>query len=249
MISEPMTAPKGNGLTTALDIVISPADAFARLRVVPTWGYAFLIAAVLGMVGGFLGSAAGEHAAIAGVPAAMAKNTAVAAMTPEKRQEITDRQVGITKVISKFTFAFIPVILLVSALLQTVYLLIFNAIVRGQGSFKKYWALAINISIVSVGLGTLILGVIELIRGPEAFNSQGDLFNAIPSLAWIVPGSAKFVHGMLVSFSVFGLWATGLFALGLIAIARIKPAQAYVAAGIMLLFGAIIGGVFSSFPG
>lgn len=249
MISEPMTAPKGNGLTTALDIVVSPSDAFARLRLVPTWGYAFLIAAVLGMVGAFLGSAASEHAAIASIPAAMAKNAAVAAMTPEKRQAVMDQQVGVTKAISKFNFAFIPVVLLVSALLQSVYLLIFNAIVRGQGSFKKYWALAINISIVGIGLGTLILGVIELIRGPDAFNSQSDLFNALPSLAWIVPGSTGFVHGMLVSFSVFGLWATGLFALGLIGIAQIKPAQAYVGAGIMLLFGAIIGGVFSSFQG
>jgi hypothetical protein len=249
MISEPMTAPKGNGLTTALDIVISPADAFARLRVVPTWGYAFLIAAVLGMVGAFLGSAAGEHMAIASVSAAMAKDTAAAAMTPEKRQEVMDQRIGLAKTFAKFTFVFIPVGLLVSALLQSVYLLIINAIVRGEGNFKKYWALAINISIVGIGLGTLILGVIELIRGPEAFNSQSDLFNAIPSLAWIVPGAKGFVHGMLVSFSIFGLWATGLFALGLIAIARIKPAQAYVAAGIMLLFGAIIGGVFSSFQG
>lgn len=249
MISEPMTAPKGNGLTTALDIVVSPADAFARLRVVPTWGYAFLIAAVLGMIGTFLGSAASEHAAIASIPATMAKNTTVAAMTPEKRQAIVDQQIGIAKAISKFNFAFFPVILLVIALLQSVYLLIFNAIVRGDGNFKKYWALAINISIVGIGLATLILGVIELIRGPEAFNSQSDLFNALPSLAWIVPGSTGFVHGMLVSFSVFGLWATGLFALGLIGIARIKPAQAYVGAGIMLLFGAIIGGVFSSFQG
>ena len=249
MISEPMTAPKGNGLTTALDIVVSPADAFARLRVVPTWGYAFLIAAVLGMVGAFLGSAAGEHMAIASVSATMAKNTAVAAMPPEKRQAVVDQQVGMAKAFSKFNFVFIPIALLVSALLQTVYLLVFNAIVRGQGSFKKYWALAINISIVGVGLMTLILGVIELIRGPDAFNSQRDLFNALPSLAWIVPGSTGFVHGMLVAFSVFGLWATGLFALGLIAIAQIKPAQAYVGAGIMLLFGAIIGGVFSSFQG
>lgn len=249
MISEPVTAPKGNGLTTALDIVVSPADAFARLRVVPTWGYAFLIAAVLGIVGAFLGSAAGEHVAIASLPAAMAKNPTFAAMTPEKRQTAIDQQIGLAKAISKFNFAFIPVFLLGIALLQSAYLLVFNAIVRGQGSFKKYWALAINISIVGVGLMTLILGVIELIRGPEAYNSQGDLFNAIPSLAWIVPGSTGFVHGMLVSFSVFGLWATGLFALGLIAIAQIKPAQAYVGAGILLLFGAIIGGVFSSFQG
>jgi hypothetical protein len=249
MISEPTTAPKGNGLTTALDIVISPADAFARLRVVPTWGYAFLIAAVLGMVGAFLGSAASEHAAIASIPAVMAKNPAVAAMTPEKRQTVIDQQIGITKAISKFNFVFLPIILLVSALLQSVYLLIFNAIVRGQGSFKKYWAFAINISIVGIGLGTLITGVIELIRGPDAFNSQADLFNALPSLAWIVPGSTGFVHGVLVSFSVFGLWATALFALGLVAIAQIKPAQAYIGAGIMLVFGAIIGGVLASFQG
>ncbi len=249
MVSEPMTAPKGNGLTTALDIVVSPADAFARLRVVPTWGYAFLIAAVLGMVGGFLGSAASEHATIASIPAAMAKNPAAAQMTPEKRQASIDAQVGITKAVSKFNFAFVPLILLVSALLQSVYLLIFNAIVRGEGNFKKYWALAINISIVGIGLGTLVLGVIELIRGPEAFNSQSDLFNALPSLAWIVPGSTGFLHGFLASCSVFALWATGLFAMGLIGMARIKPAQAYVGAGLMLVFGAVIGGVFASFQG
>ena len=245
MTSEPMTAPAGNGLNTALDIVVSPSDAFARLRFIPTWGWAFLIATVLGIVGSLLGANVNEHAAIATIPAAMAKNPQIAALPAEKRQQITDQQIGFTKSFSKFNFVFVPIVLLVTALLQSVFLLVYNAVVRGQGSFKKFWALAINVSIVGVGLATLILGVIELIRGPESFNSTADLFGALPSLAWVVPGSTGFLHGFLANISVFNLWATGLFALGLIAIARIKPPQAYIGAAIMLLFSALLTGAFA----
>jgi len=242
MVSEPTIAPKGNGLNTALDIIASPPDAFARLRVVPTWGWAFLIAAVLGIVGSLLGSAAAEHAAMASIPAAMAKNSTIAAMSPEKRQQALEQQISITKAIIKFNFVFVPLVLLISGLLQTVYLLIVNAVTRGQGSFKKFWALSINVAIVGVGIGLVITGILELIRGPEAFNSVGDTLNAIPSLAWIVPGTTGLLHGFLASISIFALWSTGLIALGLIAIARIKPAQAYISAGIMLVVGALITG-------
>jgi len=242
MVSEPTIAPKGNGLNTALDIIASPSDAFARLRVVPTWGWAFLIAAVLCIIGSFMGSAAAEHAAVASIPAAFAKNAQLAALPPEKRQQMIEQQIGITKSFSKFSFVLAPIILLITALLQTVYLLILNAATRGQGNFKKFWALSINISIVGSGLTLLIAGIIELIRGPEAFNSTGDTLSAIPGLAWIIPGTTGFLHGILLSFTVFSLWATGLFALGLIAIARIKPVQAYVGAAILLVIGSLITG-------
>ena len=249
MVSEPTIAPKGNGLTTALDIIASPSDAFARLRVVPTWGWAFLIATVLGIVGSFLGAAANEHAAVTSIPVTLAKNPTIAAMPAEQRQKMIERQIGIAKGFSKFNFVFVPIVLLISALLQSVYLLILNAATRGQGNFKKFWALAINISIVGIGLSALILGVIQLIRGPEAFNSMADVYGAVPSLGWIVPGTSGFMHGFLASMSVFNFWATGLFALGLIAIARIKPAQAYVGAAVMLIIGGLIAGGFAMLQG
>ena len=246
MVSEPTIAPKGNGLTTALDIIASPSDAFARLRVVPTWGWAFLIATVLGIVGSLLGSAAAEHAAMASIPAAMAKNPIDATKSAEQRQQTLELQISITKATIKFNFAFVPLAVLLSALLQTVYLLIVNAITRGHGSFKKFWALAINVAIVGIGLALVVSGIIELIRGPEAFNSVGDTLNAIPSLAWIVPGTTGLLHGFLASISIFALWSTGLIALGLIGIARIKPVQAYTSAGILLVVGALIYGALVS---
>jgi len=242
MVSEPTIAPKGNGLNTALDIIASPSDAFARLRVVPTWGWAFLIAAVLGIVGSFLGAAASEHAVITSIPIADAKSATISAMPADQRQKMIENQIGFAKAIGKFNFVLVPIGVLFIALLQSVYLLILNAATRGQGNFKKFWALAINISIVGIGLSALILGIIELIRGPEAFNSLADVYGALPSLVWIVPGTTGFVHGFLTNFSVFNLWATGLFALGLVAIARIKPTQAYIGTAIMLLIGGLLSG-------
>ncbi|HEU5480738.1 MAG TPA: hypothetical protein VFU90_12920, partial [Candidatus Tumulicola sp.] len=61
-VSAPAAAKTG-GLSTVVDTIAAPADAFERLRTMPTWGWALIVAIVLMVIGTVLQLPAQHHAA------------------------------------------------------------------------------------------------------------------------------------------------------------------------------------------
>ncbi len=77
-------------------------------------------------------------------------------------------------------------ILFIAVLLNTVFMLIGNAIGRGSADFKRLWCGSMNIAVPTIGLSAVILGVIMMLRGADSFNTTLDTMRAIPSLGTFV---------------------------------------------------------------
>ncbi len=236
-MSEP-AVDRRSGLATVADIIIAPSTAFARLREAPTWGWAFLVATVLGIIGSVLVEPTILHVLQTTLPAQLAANPDMAKLPADQQQVAINRVLGITKIFAQFGFVFVPIGILVSALVQGLIMLIVNAIAHGDGHFKKYFALSVNVSIVGVGLSSLVVGIIVLVRGPGSFDTTTSVQAAVPGLGLLVPGARGVLAGFMGSMNVFSLWSIALLALGMTGVGRIPRVPAWTAAIIMLLLTA-----------
>jgi len=229
-----------SGLANVVDIVIAPNAAFERIRQVPVWGWAFLIAALLGIIGTFLVGPAMQHAMEVSLPAKLAANDAIAKLPADQQQKQIALTMNISKTFAKFAFLFIPPLILLGGLIQALIMLIANAATRGDGTFKKFYALSITVAVVGSGLGSLVLGLIVLLRGSASFDVPSAVNAALPSLALLAPGAKGALAGFLGAMNVFVLWATALLALGMQRVGRIPGGAAWVTAIIMLLLTACL---------
>jgi hypothetical protein len=227
-----------SGLANVVDIIIAPNAAFERIRQVPVWGWAFLVAALLGVAGSLLVGPAIVHAMETSLPAQLAANDAISKLPPDQQQKQIALMVGVSKGIARFSWAFIPPGLLLVGLIQALLMLIANAATRGDGTFKKFYALSITVSVVGSGLSSLVLGLIVMLRGASSFETTSAVAGALPSLALLAPGAKGALAGLLGAINVFALWSTALIALGMNRVGRIPGGAAWATAIIMLLLTA-----------
>ncbi len=235
--SQPPAQPRG-GLANVADIVVAPTAAFDRLREVPTWVWAFIAASVLAIIGSLLLAPAMIHAIDTSLPAKLAGSEQMAKLPPDQQQKMIALQIKIAKIVIQLLWLLTPIGLLIVATIQGVIMLIANAVGRGDGSFKKYFALSMTVAVVGTGLGELVTGLIVLVRGANSFEEQSAVMGSLPNLGLLVPG----VHGALLGFlgalNVFTLWAAALLALGMVRVGRVSPPVAWITSVLMLVVGA-----------
>ena len=227
-----------SGLANVVDIIIAPNAAFERLRQVPVWGWAFLVASLLGSAGTLLAIPAVEHAMATSMPAQLAASDAIAKLPPDQQQKQIATMMSVSTTIAKFYWVFIPPAILLAGLIQGLIMLIANAATRGDGSFKKFFALSVTVAVVGTGLGSIVVGAIVTLRGASSFETMSSVQSSLPSLALLAPGAKGALAGFLGSLNVFYLWATALLAMGMSRVGRIPRGPAWVTAVIMLLLTA-----------
>ncbi|MDQ6931557.1 MAG: hypothetical protein M3160_00110 [Candidatus Eremiobacteraeota bacterium] len=237
--SEP--APQSNGLATVLNVCLAPRDAFSTLREFPMWGWAFIIAAVLGLIGSLLVEPATLHAVQTGFTAQMAHDRQFAQMTPDKQKQA----LAFASMIVRFGWCLVPVYLLLAALVQTVIMLVANAIGRGPGTFKQFWAAAMNISVVTFGIAYLFTGLIAALRGPQSYDTTIALTAALPSAAWVAPHAGPKAVALLSAINPFSVWGVFLLATALLVIARASRPLAYGTAIFIILFSGAFAALFA----
>jgi hypothetical protein len=225
-----------NGLPAVVDTIVAPSDAFERLRVAPTWGWALIAALVLMLVGAYLQGPAARHAAVVQTQTMMNNSTFFANVPAEKKQE------AVANAGKPNAFSYIgPVFVLFFAVFfNALILLIANAAGRGQADFKRLWCGSMNIAVPTLGLGAIVLGVIAMVRGADSFNSSLDIARAVPSLASLVPHASATLSGFLSAISIFSLWGLFLNATMMRVTAKMSPTASYVSAAIVTLLGACI---------
>lgn len=229
------TPSQRNSLTNVVDIVVAPTAAFDRLREVPAWGWAFLAASILGIAGSLLSGPATMHALQTSLPAQLAADPGIQKLPPEQQQAMIQRALGFSKIVAQVGWLFLPVIVLLVGLIQGLVMTIANAAGGGDGSFKKYFALSVTVSVIGLGLTSLVTGIIVLIRGADSFETTAALQGAAPSLALLAPGAHGAIAGFLGALNIFYLWAAALLALGMVRVGRIRPPVAWAAAIFLLL--------------
>jgi hypothetical protein len=234
-------APKSSGLTILWDVIVAPKAAFAALREQPNWLWAFIAVSVLGAIGAVLLIPAGQHM-MTSISAQMAQtDPRIAQMTPEQRQQM----LAVQLTIQRFTWVFYPVLVMISALFTGLVMLVVNAISGGDGNFKRFFALAMNVAIVTWGIAYLLVGFISYLRGPDSFSSARDIYNIIPNLGWLVPNTSPKIGALLGSIGPFAIWSLILLSLGLQETSRIKPVWAWTGAIVIVFGSALIGAAFA----
>ena len=224
----PAASPR-NGLAVVWDVVVAPFSAFAALRERPAWLWAFVITCVLGIIGAVLQIPAASNV----VAATLAHSPSFASLTPAQQQQ----QLGLAQTIQHYSWTVYPIAVLVAAAVSALVLLIANAIGKGTGSYRLFFALTMNVAIISYGLGYLYVGIVAALRGGDAFASQADLIGALPGLSWLAGGAGPKVVVFLAGLNVFSIWSAVLLTLGAERVAGIPRVVAAVAAAV-LLFGA-----------
>jgi hypothetical protein len=234
-------AAKTSGLSTVVNTIASPSEAFETLRVAPTWGWALLLAIVLMCIGTYLQGPATRHAGVVQTQQMMATSSFFAALTPAQKQQAIAR----AGQPSPWGYLGVIVVLFFAVFFNTVIMLIGNAVGRGQADFKRLWAGSMNIAVPTLGLGSIVLGIITMLRGPDAFNSTLEIVRAMPSLAYLAPHVSPGAGAFLASISIFTLWGLFLNATMLRVTGRTSAGVAYGFATLVTLIGALFaaGGV------
>ncbi|MEO7038947.1 MAG: hypothetical protein ABI186_02830 [Candidatus Elarobacter sp.] len=231
----PGIADRRSGLANVADIIIAPGTAFERLRAVPTWGWAFLVASLLGIAGTLLIVPALQHAADTSMPAQLAAMPQIAKLPPSQQASMIATQMKFIRIGFRLAWLFVPILVLVGGAIQAVIMLIANAVGHGDGTFKKFFALSQNVAVVGIGLSSLVIGLIVTMHGASSFETMGAVQIVAPSLALLAPGSHGAAAGFLGALNVFSIWAMVLLALGMSGVAQIPRVPAWAAAIVMLL--------------
>ncbi len=233
------------GLANVIDIVIAPNAAFARLHEAPVWGWALLVASLLGILGALLAQPAIIHGLERSLPAQFAASPQIAALPPEKQQTAIANALAVTKAITQFSWIGTPIIILIIGLIQGLIMLIANAITRSEGTFKRFFALSITVTIVGIGISSVIVGLIAELRGAGSFDDPAAVAALSPGLVMLVPGAHGKLQAFLSVLNVFAFWSTALLALGMIGVAKMPRVAAWATAIIMLLFVASLQALFA----
>lgn len=240
-VSAPVAA-KANGLSTVLDTIAAPNEAFERQRTMPTWGWALVATIVLLLIGTYLQGPAMRHAGVAQVQHMLANSPIYATVSDAKKQQILDR----AGKPSLFAYVGPVVFLFFGVLVNTLIMLIGNVAGKGQADFKRLWSGSMNIAVPTMGLGALVLGIITTLRGTDAFSNSIQVLQAMPSLAMLVPNAGIVLVSFLAGISVFTLWGFFLNAAMLRVTGKTSAAVAYAFAAIVLLLGAGTGAAFTA---
>jgi hypothetical protein len=231
--------PKANGLKTVVDTIVAPKEAFESIRIVPSWGWALLITIVITLVASYLTISAVLHAMAADWPSIVAKSPALSGQTAAQQQAA----LAMAQKFTSLGWIFSPIFVLIGVLIGTIIMAIFNALGRGDGTFGKYWAAQCNISVV-VAIGSLILAVIVLLRGPDSFTTTQSVQDAMPNLGILVPGTGK-LHAFFAVFTPFTIWATGLVIAALTIVGRVPRLQAWLGGILTLVLPGLIAAAFA----
>jgi hypothetical protein len=237
-------------VTPALDIIVAPKSALEELKANPTWLVAFIVTAVLMITGYFLQKPATEHATVASFQHQIATGTGFfGAMTDEQKARTLKGIMNPPPWQAAVGVALIVISILIGSLFNTLFLLLANAIGKGTGTFKHFYAASITVGVASFGLGSLVLGIICLLRGPDAFNSSLDIYRALPGLAWLVPGTTGTLGGFLAGISIFALWGFALNVLTVQIVAGVRGAISWIVPIVVLVLSAGFLALASSFSG
>jgi hypothetical protein len=227
-------------MKTAIDIVISPKDAFESLRENPVWGWTLLATLVLMIIGYFLQLPATEHASYGTMQHALATSPLYATLTDEQKARVLERVAHPPAYQAALGIGSIVIILFVAALLNSVILLAGSALARGTGDFKHLFAGSMAITVPSFGLYSLVLGIILRVLGADHFATIADIYRAMPGLALLAPGATGKLGAFLGGIQIFSLWGCGLNILMMRIVAGVRNVVAWLVPLLILIGAALL---------
>ncbi len=217
-----------------VDIVLAPATALERIREAPAWLASFVVASVLSIIGFTLQRPAQLHASLI----FLGSNGATSGVSDEQKSALAQ---AFHPGLLGTSFAVFGVIanLLVSVVITCVLLLAASGLFKGAAGFRQLWASTMLIAIPTIGLGSVVLGIICSILGPNAFTSPIDLQLAVPGLSALSLVRSDLAKD-LAGISFFAVWNMILNAKAMSIVAGLSPVRAWVAPVFILTSQALL---------
>jgi hypothetical protein len=232
MTVEAVNTRRDSALMTLVNVIIAPQAAFESIRERPRWVVAFVVVTALFAIGSYLATPATLHVTTLQV----ARDPKVASLPPDQVKSILNT----TAAFVRYGWVASPFVVLLIGFYSALILTVVTTIAKGSAGFGRLFALALNTSVISLGIGYLVAGAIIAVRGPEAFATSLDMSMAIPSLAWIAPGAPPKLLTALALLNPFAIWTLVLVAEGTSSIARVSRAAGYLGSALGLLTGILI---------
>jgi hypothetical protein len=240
-MSDLQDTPKSNGLATVLNVVIAPKEALESIRVTPTWGWAFLIAEILVLIGSLMVLPAERHAFDTNFAVQAAKDPRFAQMPATQQTLMQTVRRSLLNALPIIRVLFLPILIF----LQTLILLIFNALGRGSANFEKLWASVVNTAAPVMGLYYVVLGIVVMIQGPNNFATLEAIPRAMPSLALLIPNASPHLTAFLTYIHPFTIWSVALTILIMLVVARVSKLQAWLTGITSFLIPALFAAAFA----
>ena len=218
--------------------LIAPEDAFAAIRERPLWVWAMLVTLVLASLGSWLGTPALRHMIEVTMTAQLANDPHIASLPPDRAAAETQRLVAAGARMANYSWMFSIVVVPIVVLVESTILFLIRSLVRSQASFAQLFSLTMHVQFISIGIGSIVLGIVVALHPASSFRTQGDFISSIPTAAWLFPGAPLKMTTALSSLSPFTIWATAVLGLGLTAVANFTRAVAWITAIGLLLAGA-----------
>ncbi len=246
MISDDAHDLKNNSLQTVIDIVVAPTSALTTLRTAPTWRWALAVTLGLSIVGYLMQRPSQLHAAAGTLQHIFATNPYFSNMTATRKDQLLKAASSPTT--SQTAFAIVGVIIniFIAVLVATSVLLLGSKIAHGKTTFAHLWAASITIAVPTIGLSSLVLGLICMILGTAHFAVTSDVAQAMPGLATIVPNAKGLLGDTLIGLNVFTLWQFALNVLALKLVANARGSLIWIIPALILIVGALINGLLLS---
>lgn len=235
---------KPNGLATVVNTIVAPKEAFETLRTTPTWGWAFVVTAVLYLIGYFVMLPAAHHVGAAMVEHFTSSGRLAATMSDAQKQQMVQNasNPGAVKDLINAIGGIAGIFL--ATLFNTLLMLLAKAIGKGDGTFKTLWCGSMNVLVPSYAIAQIVLAIIVLLRGPDAFNSFLDLLRAVPGLGTLTFGLGGIAGGFFAAISVFAVWGCILNAFMVRIVGRVPAGVAWTfAIVITILQSFLLGGM------
>lgn len=238
---------KPNGLTTVINTIVSPKEAFETIRTAPTWGWAFVVTAVLYVIAVLLMLPATHHVAVAMMTHMTEPGGRLATLSDATKQQMLQNAAhpGAAKDAVNTVVGIASIFIIV--LCNTVLMLLAKVIGKGDGTFKTLWSGSMNVLVPSYALAQIILAIIVLLRGPDAFNSFLDLARALPGLGTLTLGLGGFAGGFFAAISVFAIWGLILNAYMVRIVGRASAGVAWTFAILITILQSLVLGLIASF--
>lgn len=204
-------APRDNPIARAFRriglLIGAPTQLFEEIKAKPDWLIAFVIAAVIAVVGAMLILPHSAQVARVSLPPD----------APAQQVQAVEKMIGLQAYINPISTV---VIFMIRALILAGLWTGLAVMLTSVGSFKQFFSSACYLSI-PVALGSLANSAIVWLRGVDSVNTQMDMFQPLGlNLLW--HDAPNWAYVLLGTINVFEIW---IFALTMIAVRTLSKAS------------------------
>lgn len=234
-------------MNNILNIIISPREALEAVREKSDWLLPLIIAIILGIAGYFLGRSESLHAQIGTMSHMLTTNSMFAGFSDTQKQKMiydAGHPTTIKTIGSLVVFAFVIALYVI---MNTLFLMLGSAVGGGDGTFKKLFSASALIGVPTLGIISVLGGLIMVLRGPESFATQRDILTVLPSLASFAQTAPGALFGFLAAIGIAGIWGLFLNFTALKSTARVSGPAAWIFPAVILLLQAGVGALFGIF--